>query len=207
VLWTKNQQGLPYVWNSLNNLLRNTINRTELSPDYVCYIQDDCYISDPLIYFDAMVGVAADAMAGYLGFVSGYYTEVHPGFADFDWRGHRVIASDSIDGKNFMASPEVLNSTGGLTWWFNDGTRRGNPGPVRGSHFDLWQWKEAPNSLMQQSRISLVLPDLCQHIAGRAEESTWNNDTTDDAVKRRIEARKIYETRNSAQDLLGRGSA
>jgi hypothetical protein len=207
VLWTKNQQGLPYVWNSLNNLLCNTINRTELRPDYVCYIQDDCYINDPLIYFDAMVGVAADAMAGYLGFVSGYYTEVHPGFADFDWRGHRVIASDSIDGKNFMASPEVLNSTGGLTWWFNDGTRRGNPGPVRGSHFDLWQWKEAPNSLMQQSRISLVLPDLCQHIAGRAEESTWNNDTTDDAVKRRIEARKIYETRNSAQDLLSRGSA
>jgi hypothetical protein len=195
VLWTKHQQGLPYVWNSLNNLLRNTINRTELRPDYVCYIQDD-YINDPKIYFDAMVGVAADAMAGYLGFVSGYYTEVHPGFADFDWKGHRVIASDSIDGKNFMASPEVLDSTGGLTWWFNDGTRRGNPGPVRGSHFDLWQWKEAPNSLMQQSRISLVLPDLCQHIAGRAEESTWNNDTTDDAVKRRIEARKIYETRN-----------
>jgi hypothetical protein len=196
VLWTKHQQGLPYTWNSLNNLLRNTINRTELSPDYVCYIQDDCYIIDPKIYFDAMVGVAADAMAGYLGFVSGYYTEVHPGFADFDWKGHRVIASDSIDGKNFMASPEVLDSTGDLTWWFNDGIKRGNPGPVRGSHFDLWQWKEAPNSLMQQSRISLILPDLCQHIAERAEESTWNNDTTDDAVKRRIEAKKIYKTRS-----------
>jgi hypothetical protein len=195
VLWTKQQQGLPYAWNSLNDLLRNTINRTELSPDYVCYIQDDCYINDPKIYFDAMVGLAADAMAGYLGFVSGYYTEVHPGFADFEWNGHRVIASDSIDGKNFMASPEVLASTGSLTWWFSDGTRRGNPGPVRGSHFDLWQWKEAPNSLTQQSRISLILPDLCQHIAGRAEESTWNNDTTDDTVKRRVEAKRVYSTR------------
>lgn len=196
VLWTREQHGLPYTWNSLNGMLRNTINRTELKPDYVCYIQDDCYIKDPANYFTTMVGIAHESMPGYLGFVSGFYTEVHPGFADFEWKGNRVIASDSIDGKNFMASPEVLASTGALTWWFKDGMRRGNPGPVRGSHFDLWQWKESPNSLLSQSRISLVLPDLCDHIAERSEDSTWNNDTTDAATRKRIDAEKVYKTRS-----------
>ena len=196
VLWTKDRHGLPYTWNSLKDLLRNTINRSEIKPDYVCYIQDDCLIKDPGLYFEKMVGIASEAMPGYLGFVSGFYTEVHPGFADFDWKGNRVIASDSIDGKNFMATPEVLESIGQLTWWFKDGMRRGNPGPVRGSHFDLWQWKEAPNSLTSQYRISLILPDLCTHIAMRASDSTWNNDTTDEATQKRLDASRIYVTRS-----------
>jgi hypothetical protein len=196
VLWTKNQQGLPYTWNSLNALLRNTISRTEVRPDQVCYIQDDCFIREPETYFSKMVGIAYEAMPGYLGFVSGFYTEVHPGFADFEWQGNRVIASDSIDGKNFMAPPEVLESTGPLTWWFSDGMRRGNPGPIRGSHFDLWQWKESPNSLTSQNRISLILPDLCRHTATSPEDSTWNNNTTDEAVKQRLEEHKFYQTRS-----------
>lgn len=195
VLWTREQHGLPYTWNSLKGLLRNTIRRTETRPDYVCYIQDDCYIRDPANYFSAMVGIASDAMAGYLGFVSGFYTEVHPGFADFEWKGYKVIASDSIDGKNFMATPEVLESTGDLTWWFSDGMRRGNPGPIRGSHFDLWQWKESPNSLLKQSRVTLTLPELCSHIAERADQSTWNNDTSDEAVKKRVDEARVYQTR------------
>lgn len=195
VLWTKERHGLPYTWNSLNDLQRNTVNRSELKPDYICYIQDDCFIKEPASYFARMVGLASECMPGYLGFVSGYYTEVHPGFADFEWKGNRVIASDSIDGKNFMGTPEVMASVGPLSWWFSDGLRRGNPGPVRGSHFDLWQWKESPNSLSTQYRISLVLPDLCSHTAARASDSTWNNDTTDEAVQSRIELEKVYHTR------------
>lgn len=195
VLWTKDQHGLPYTWNSLNDLLKNTINRSEIRPDYVCYIQDDCFIREPETYFEKMVGISYDAMPGYLGFVSGYYTEVHPGFADFEWKGNRVIASDSIDGKNFMAPPELMESVGRLTWWFKDGMRRGNPGPKRGSHFDLWQWKESPNSMSEQKRISLVLPDLCSHTAARAEDSTWHNDTTDEAVQKRVDVNRVYNTR------------
>jgi hypothetical protein len=196
VLWTKDQHGLPYTWNSLKDLLRNTINRSAIKPDYVCYIQDDCYINDPGTYFEKMAGIAYETMPGYVGFVSGYYTEVHPGWAEFDWKGTQVIASDSIDGKNFMAPPELMESTGPLTWWFKDGMRRGNPGPIRGSHFDLWQWKESPNALTTQTRISLVLPELCSHIAAKAEDSTWNNDTTDEAVQKRIDADRVYQTRS-----------
>ncbi|MCP4539902.1 MAG: glycosyltransferase [Chloroflexi bacterium] len=196
VTWARERHGLPYHWNSLNDLRRNMAYRMERKPDYVCYIQDDCYIIDPETYFEKMVGIAHDAMPGYLGYVSGYYTEVHPGFADLDWNGNPVIASDTIDGKNFMATPEVLDSVGPLTWWFDDGSRRGNPGPVRGSHFDLWQWKESPNSLTKQSRISLVLPELCSHLADTAEGSTWNNDTSADAVKKRMTEGRVYKTRS-----------
>ena len=195
VVWTNSQHGLPYLWNSMLDLVKNITSRTEERPDYVCYIQDDCLIRDPSTYFSTMVGIAHEAMPGYLGYVSGYFTEVHPGFADFDWNGERVVASDTVDGKNFMATPEVLASVGRLPWWFDDGSRRGNPGPHRGSHFDLWQWKESPNSLLNQNRISLVLPDLCDHIAQKSEESTWKNDTTDSNVKQRVAENRVYMTR------------
>jgi hypothetical protein len=195
VIWTKEQQGLPYSWNTLNNMLSNTINRSEDRPDYVCYIQDDCFIKHPSSYFETMVEISYAAMPGYLGLVSGYYTDVHPGFADFEWNGLKVIASDSIDGKNFMGTPKTLASIGPLTWRFKDGTRRGNPGPVRGSHFDLWQWNESPNSLIKQNKINLILPDLCDHIAAKGRESTWNNDTTDEAVTRRVLDKRVYLTR------------
>lgn len=195
VVWTGSQHGLPYLWNSMLDLVKNITCRTEEKPDYVCYIQDDCLIRDPSRYFSTMVGIAREAMPGYLGYVSGYFTEVHPGFADFEWNGECVVASDTVDGKNFMATPEVLASVGRLPWWFDDGSRRGNPGPHRGSHFDLWQWKESPNSLLNQNRTSLVLPDLCEHIAQTSEESTWKNDTTDSNVKQRIAENRIYVTR------------
>lgn len=196
LVWANARHGLPYHWNNLNDMRRNVSYRDERKADYVCYIQDDCYIKNPGQYFEAMVGVAQAAMPGYLGYVSGYYTEVHPGFADFEWEGHSVVASDSIDGKNFMATPELLASVGPLSWWFKDGSRRGNPGPVRGSHFDLWQWKESPNCLQQQRRISLILPELCSHIAETAKDSTWNNDTTDSSVQKRVSENRVYTTRN-----------
>ncbi|WP_416463618.1 hypothetical protein [Sphingomonas sp. VDB2] len=195
VLWTKDQRGLPFSWNSSRDLLRNTICRTEKRPDFVCYIQDDCYIREPDKYFEVAIGLAEASFPGYLGFVSGFYTEVHPGFAEFEWNGNRVIASDSVDGKNFIATPEVLEGIGALTWHFGDGMKRGNPGPVRGSHFDLWQWKESPNSLTWQSRVTLVLPDLCGHIAAKASHSTWSNDTTDAATQDRIAQNRVYQTR------------
>lgn len=195
VMWTRNQHGLPYLWNSMIDLVQNITCRTEEKPDYICYIQDDCLITDPSKYFSTMVGIAHEAMPGYLGYVSGYFTEVHPGFADFDWNGERVVASDTVDGKNFMATPEVLASVGRLPWWFDDGSRRGNPGPLRGSHFDLWQWKESPNSLLKQNRISLILPDLCDHIAETAEQSTWQNDNSENFIKQRIAENRIYRTR------------
>ncbi len=195
LICTKDQNGLPFGWNTACEMTRNVINRTEIKPDFVCYIQDDCLIKDCDTYFDTMVSLSHAAMPGYLGLVSGYYTEVHPGFADFEWNGVRVIASDSIDGKNFMGRPELLASIGSLSWRFSDGMKRGNPGPTRGSHFDLWQWKESPNSLKHQNRISLIIPDACEHIAPKSKDSTWGNDTTEEAVSKRIADKRVYVTR------------
>lgn len=192
VLWTGSRMGLPYMWNMLRDLVRNTIARTERRPDYVCYIQDDCLIENPESYFKIMVETAETAHPGYLGFVSGFHTAVHPGFAESVLDGNRIIFSDSVDGKNFLARPRTLFGIGPLTWWFSDGMRRGNPGPVRGSHFDLWQWKESPNSLTVQGRVNLILPDLTRHTAVEPESSTWDNDTTAESVRSRVEDGRIY---------------
>jgi hypothetical protein len=195
VLWTRTCEGLPYMWNSARDLMQNLAARTELRPDYICYIQDDCLIDEPSKYFSTMVEVADSATPGLLGFVSGYHCELHPGFARIERDGREFVFSDSIDGKNFLARPTVLASIGPLNWWFDDGTRRGNPGPDRGSHFDLWQWRESPNALTKQTRISVILPGLCHHLAADPSRSTWNNDTSPTRVNERVLAGKVYKTR------------
>ncbi|EAR52121.1 hypothetical protein OG2516_18690 [Oceanicola granulosus HTCC2516] len=195
VLWTGQRQGLPYSWNMLGSALQHTIARTEHRPDYVCYIQDDCEILEPSSYFEVMATVANAADPGLLGFVSGYHTDIHPGFATSELEGRQIVFSDSVDGKNFMARPRTLQSIGPLSWWFKDGMRRGNPGPVRGSHFDLWQWQESPNSLKVQRRVNVVLPELTGHSADGAELSTWANDTSPEEVEKRISAGRVYHTR------------
>lgn len=200
VLETGERMGLPYMWNGLNAMVRSTIARSERRPDHVCYIQDDCLIADPDSYFATMAAAADETAPGTLGFVSGYHTEVHPGFAETTFRGQRLIFSDSVDGKNFMGRPRLLSSIGPLTWWFSDGMRRGNPGPVRGSHFDLWQWRESPNSLTKQRRVSLILPDLTRHTAMAEDESTWSNATTPEQVRQRIEEGRVYQSRQPAAD-------
>lgn len=195
VLYTKSRAGLPFAWNSIRTLNENLTVRTEEAADYLCYIQDDCLINDPSEYFSAMVDMASAASPAFLGLVSGFHTDVHPGFATGRYLGYDVIFSDSIDGKNFMGRPSTFRRISPLTWWFSDGMRRGNPGPIRGSHFDLWLWKESPNSLAVQQRINVIIPKLTSHIASDPTESTWNNDTSDANTQARKEAGRIYITR------------
>lgn len=192
VLLTNDQMGLPYHWNMILDRSRATIARSELRPDYICYIQDDCLVINPATYFQEMVEASNIVSPDKLGFVSGYHSSVHAGLAEVYLNEKNYILSKSIDGKNFMARPKVLHSIGKLTWWFPDGSRRGNPGPVRGSHFDLWQWQESPNSTFQQGRLNIVVPDLCEHIAPSREDSTWDNDTTESAIRKRVMEGRIY---------------
>lgn len=196
VLWNRERLGLPFAWNTARAIVDNRSVRSEKRADYICYIQDDCLISNAETYFRTMVEVADAADPAVLGFVSGYYTEVHPGFGEDQVNGVRIIYSDTIDGKNFMGRPRTMAAIGPLTWWFSDGMRRGNPGPKRGSHFDLWQWKESPNALMVQLRASIIIPGITSHIADDASSSTWNNDTSAARVKERVDSGKIYLTRS-----------
>lgn len=194
-LWTSERQGLPLAWNNIVDLGSNMAARTERVPEFLCYLQDDCRIERPQSYFREMVEIAEAIDPARLGFVSGYHTEIHPGFGTATIANTDVILSDSVDGKNFMARPKVLHAIGKLSWWFLDGARRGNPGPDRGSHFDIWQWNESSRSLQVQGRVSAILPGLCAHLAGSAEASTWNNDTTEEGVAALISGGTLFRTR------------
>jgi hypothetical protein len=191
-LISRSQMGLPYSWNMVLDTSMNATARLQQPADYLCYIQDDCCITDPVSYFKNMVDIAESVDPSLLGIVSGFHTEVHPGFERTFHNGSEVIVSRSVDGKNLFARPKTLYRIGKLSWWFDDGEPRGNPGPLRGSHFDLWQWSESPNALSKQGRYCFIVPGLCHHIAQTPEESTWENDTTDENTHRRISRSQFY---------------
>lgn len=196
LLSTSFQLGLPFLYNMILEHQAMVDARSEEFADYLCYIQDDCLIANAEIYFDFMVGAYEELMpVNEVGYVSGFYCSIHPGFEVVDYKRKKLLLSDSIDGKNFMAPPALLREVGPLSWHFNDGERRGNPGPRRGSHFDLWQWKESPRALMKQGRVSVVVPGLCVHLAQSAEESTWGNETSQEKQLKRREEGRIYNTR------------
>lgn len=196
VIATTSQRGLPFLFNMLHDHHQNQAARTERRPDFVNYIQDDCLIQHPESFFETLVECYAHFDAGQpVGYVSGYYTRVHPGFEKTQYQSLTAVLSDSIDGKQFLAPTRVLERVGKLTWYFKDGMRRGNPGPSRGSHFDLWQWDESPYSTTKQGLVNVILPGLCTHIADRPEQSTWDNDTTDNRVDARIHEGRVYRTR------------
>ena len=48
---------------------------------------------------------------------------------------------------------------------------------------------------MRQNRVSVVIPGLCEHTAAEKEKSTWANDTTKEAIERRVAEGKVYVTR------------
>lgn len=194
--------GLPFMYNQLHDYHRNLCMRTERRPDYVCYIQDDCLIQDPASFFSTLVECREyfDAYEA-VGYVSGYYTEVHPGFEKAALNSTTVVRSDSIDGKQFLAPRRLFERIGKLSWYFDDGMPRGNPGPVRGSHFDLWQWKEAPNATSKLGLTNLIIPGLCSHLAARETESTWFNATTAERVAERVAEGRVYDTRGARLQL------
>lgn len=200
---TCRQMGLPFLYNLILSHQELAEKRSGRFADYVCYIQDDCLISAPEEYFDWMVSAYERLLPeGKVGYVSGFYCAIHPGFEVRPFRGKHVLLSDSIDGKNFMAPPALLRTVGPLSWYFPDGERRGNPGPTRGSHFDLWQWKESPQSLMAQNRVSIVIPDLCAHIAQSAKDSTWGNETSEDKQLARRSEGRVYQTRSTLPPIV-----
>jgi len=193
--WTRDRLGLPYAWNNIIDISCNMASRTEVVPDFLCYLQDDCLIVRPDMFFEDLVDLAEAIDPTQLGFVSGYFSGVHPGFKRMFRDRREVVISDSVDGKNFMARPKTLYGIGKLTWWFDDGEPRGNPGPSRGSHFDLWQWNESPNCLRVQGRVNAIRPGLCRHIGENSETSTWGNDTSDAANEKRVSQGRAYRTR------------
>lgn len=198
IMATSTQRGLPFLFNMLHDHQHNQSLRTERRPDFINYIQDDCLIQHPETFFKTLVGCHAHFDAAEpLGYVSGYYTRVHPGFKKARYSNLTAVLSDSIDGKQFLAPARVFERVGKLSWYFNDGKPRGNPGPQRGSHFDLWQWDESPCATAKQGLTNVILPGLCTHLADHPGDSTWGNDTTETYVDKRIAEGRIYRTRRA----------
>ena len=202
IVATTAQRGLPFLFNMLHDHQHNQALRTERHPDFINYIQDDCLIQAPEIFFETLVNCYLCFNAYEpIGYVSGYYTRVHPGFEKTRFQNLTAILSDSIDGKHFLAPTHVFDRVGKLTWYFEDGMRRGNPGPLRGSHFDLWQWDESPNATSKQGLVNVVLPGLCTHTADHPDQSTWANDTTDEYIETRIGQGRVYQTRRNRVEV------
>jgi hypothetical protein len=195
--------GLPFMYNLMLEHSEALIARSEESPRFVCYLQDDCLIRAPKQYFATMVEVHDRVLPEVaVGYVSGFYTRLHPGFELTSLNGVSVLKSDSLDGKNFMGTPERFRSVGRLPWYFVNGTRRGNPGPKYASGFDMWQWKESPNSMMAQRRISLIIPGLIESMARSAAESTWDNaGDQPEEIEERLRDGRAFVTRGSYPTL------
>lgn len=191
------QLGLPFVFNLILNYARLMEGRSEITPKYICYIQDDCIVQDVNNFFSVLDAVYNEtSKKNKVAYISGFYTPIHPGFDKIKANNLTVVLSDSLDGKHIMAPPYVFQSVGELSPTLPNGRRRGNPGPKYGSHFDLWQWKESPNSTMKQKMINVCIPGLVTTIACSANDSTWNNASDNsEYIKERIKVGKIYNTR------------
>ena len=203
ILSTNQTKGLPFSYNMMLAYEKMTAERTELFADFICYIQDDCYITDAKNYFDIMVKVQNEGLVkGRIGYTSGFYTPIHPGFELREFDYYHILLSDSIDGKNIFGSRELFHEVGKLSWYFNNGERKGNPGPKRGSHFDLWQWKESPNSTKKQELVNVIVPGLCSTLSKSAQESTWNNPfDSEEGISARVKLGNIYNTRKNYPEL------
>ena len=189
--------GLPYTHNLLFDVVENIRERTDKTPDYICYLQDDCVIKYPQDFFKVMIDSLLSIPAEQRGYVSGYYTPIHPGFEKHKNK-YTIVYSDSITGVNMMAEWKVWRSIGKLTPFLSDGSRRGNPGPNKGSNFDIWQWKESPNSLTKQKRISIIIPGLCSYISKGRQDSSWRSREGENGYyEERIRQGRIYNTRGS----------
>lgn len=190
---TPEQLGLPFTFNLLLDYSKNLISRSGEKPKFICYLQDDAVIAYPHVFFKTIDQLSNAVSPAELGFLSGFYTPIHPGFEKIKVKGVTIVKSDSVDGKNLIGKPELFESIGPISKRIK-GMRRGNPGPLIGSGFDLWQWRDSPNSTTRQNRINLIIPGLVRHIGD--DGSTWGNDSDqDERIARRIKRGNFYNTR------------
>ncbi|MFY0689758.1 MAG: glycosyltransferase [Cyclobacteriaceae bacterium] len=200
VISTNEQLGLPFMFNQILDYSQNLIGRTEKPPLLICYLQDDAIIQYPNSFFDLIIRThQAYKNKLPLGFITGFYSPIHPGFNIIRTEELTLIESDSLDGKNMIGPPELFESIGKLSWRDHKNRVRGNPGPI-GSGFDLWQWRDSPTSTLKQKKVNLCIPGLIETIG--SDDSTWNNKSDKPLeIERRIKIGKIYQTRDSVVNI------
>lgn len=173
---SKDKMGLPFMFNMILDHNINYMARMNKKYDFFLYLQDDTLLSQDVNYLDFMIGAYQKlSEQKNIGIMTGFYTPLHPGFKQESFEGRELLITDSIDGKNFFTRTEEIHRIGKVPWLFEDGLKKGNPGPVRGSHFDLWLWKESPSSTSSRGKVNLCFPGLVLIQTDDSVMSTWNN--------------------------------
>ena len=205
-IFLDNHLGLPFFDNLLLEYEECLSTRVGRYPNYLCYFQDDCLIKYPSHYFDEMLKVYSfkEELEEFerIGFVSGFYSYIHPGYKKVVKEGKTYVFSDTITGLNIFGPYNLWKSIGKMPDIFLQGNykdrKRGNPGPKLGSEFDIWKWKKSPKSTINRDIVHVIVPGLCENIGIGKENSTWKNDDgKEEYIQKRIERGQIYRTRDS----------
>lgn len=184
--------GLPMVYNLILDLILNYTHRHEVDVDYIGYFQDDVVIDESQNYFElASNSLESKIENKKLDFFTGFYTPLHPGYKTIELEGEKYLVSDSLDGKNFFCKAATLLRIGQLPNRLADGRKRGNPGPVNGSGFDIWLWRDSPFSSTKVGNVNLCKVGLVETTG--AHTSTWANRGDKFWIKvKRVMSKKVH---------------
>ncbi|MFH1134353.1 MAG: glycosyltransferase [Nanoarchaeota archaeon] len=198
IIATNESLGLPFMGNLILDYETNLECRTEKQTDYICYIQDDCYIKYPEHYFSFMVKVYEHLLPiNRTGFLSGYYTPIMPAFYKKKFENQTILFSDTAIAVNLFGQLSLFKTIGKMPTRFQNGDKRGNPGPTLGSGYDLWQFRDSPHSTIKQKKTNIIIVGLCEHLGKKTSDSTWNNKAiSKKEVLKRIRKRETYQTRD-----------
>ena len=190
---TYNQQtlGLSFLMNVIKNKIDNLELKFNQSFDYVCYFQDDLIINKDSLFDDFINFYENHINQNKVLFLTGFGNEIHPGFFHTEINDEKVILSRSIDGKNFFTSKKKFLQINNQSYYDNKLRKHGNPGPARGSNFDLWLWRDNPYS---KNFFNVILPNYIDVIeeSKNIKMSTWYNDETELNIQKRKSQNNIY---------------
>jgi len=193
VSMTYNHQklGLPLLMNMIKTKIKNLELKSHVSFDYVCYFQDDLIINKECL-FDNFINIYENHInQNKVLFLTGFGNEIHPGFAHTKINKEKVILSRSIDGKNFFTSKKKFLQINNQPYYDNKLRKYGNPGPARGSSFDLWLWRDSAYS---KNFFNIILPEYLNvfESSKKPDNSTWNNSEEEEVIDYRKKIKAIY---------------
>jgi len=132
--------GLPFIMNSFRDMIHRRNKRLPLHSDFIAYFQDDTCIFSKENYFDKMVAIYNNFDNNRLGFISGFFNEIHPGYQTIHSKDGELRLSNSIDGKNFFCDAKFFLNIKEQPDLNKNSKKYGNPSKYRGSNFDIWLW-------------------------------------------------------------------
>jgi dihydroxyacetone kinase DhaKLM complex PTS-EIIA-like component DhaM len=186
--------GLPYTMRFIKFYLENKYERNAMSlSGFTCYLQDDCIINNNFNYFDDMVELNYLALPyNDIGITSGFKNEIHPGFEKRRLNKKEITLSNTIDGKNIFTFTKKFLRMGKHKFYDSKLRKLGNPGPNRGSQFDIFIWKE---DKYFKNKINVILDNAISIIeeSKKRKYSTWSNSEGEEVIQKRLREGRIYK--------------